>query len=151
MTSAQGIPLREFGDWYFAYCGGQRALGRGDLDTASRRYREAIKIAWPSATSDPRPLARTYTDFALVLLLQGRPGEAEPLAEWALKVREERFGKQSQQVAATLHVLAQLASAEMQYARAETLLTRAVAIWEQSLGSDHPQMVIGLSDLATAL
>lgn len=147
-TSAEEMRFQQFSDWYFVYCAGQRALGRGDLDTASRRYREAIGLAWPGATSDPRPLARTYTDFARVLLLQGRPTEAEPLAQWALKVREERFGKQSQQVAATLHVLAQLASAEMQYARAEELLTRAVAIWEESLGADNPQMVIGLSDLA---
>lgn len=143
------IPFREFSDWYYVYCSGQRALGQGDLDTAARRYREAIKIAWPSATSDPRPLARTYSDFALVLLLQGRLADAEPLAEWALKVREERFGKQSQQVATTLHVLAQIASAQMQYARAEALLTRATAIWQRELGADHPQMVIGLSDLAT--
>ena len=148
-AKAGELAFRDFSDWYFVYCGGQRALEHGDLDAASRRYREAIKLAWPGATIDPRPLARTYTDFALVLLLPGRPGEAEPLAQWALKVREERFGVQSPQAATTLHVLAQLASAQVQYARAETFLTRAVAIWEQRLGSDHSQMVIGLSDLAT--
>ncbi len=147
-AAAAELSFREFSDWYFAYCGGQRALGKGDLEVASHRYREAIKIVWPAAASDPRPLARTYSDFALVLLLQGRPSEAEPLAEWALKVREERFGKQSQQAATTLHVLAQVASAQMQYSRSEVLLTRALAIWEKELGSSHPQMVIGLSDLA---
>jgi tetratricopeptide (TPR) repeat protein len=147
-ASAQQTSFQEFSDWYFSYCGGQRALGYGDLETASRRFREAIKLAWPSVSSDPRPLARTYTDFALVLLLQGRPFEAEPLAQWALKVREERFGKQSEQVATTLHVLTQLASAQLRYAQAESYLTRAITIWEHRLGSDHPQMVIGLCDLA---
>jgi tetratricopeptide (TPR) repeat protein len=148
-ASAEEIPHQQFSDWYFFYCAGQRALGRGDLDIASRRYREAIKLAWPSAKSDPRLLARTYNDFAVVLLLQGRGAEAEPLAEWALHVRERRFGKQSPQTASSLHVLAQLASARMEYGRAEDLLTRAVAIWEESLGADHPQMVVGLNDLAT--
>jgi tetratricopeptide (TPR) repeat protein len=148
-AGADEMPLTQFSDWYFAYCEGQRSLAQGELDAAARRYREAIRLAWPGATGDPRPLARTYSDFALVLMFQGRAPEAEPLAQWALMVREERFGKQSPQVATTLHVLAQLASAEIQYARAEELLTRAVAIWERSLGPDHPQMVIGLSDLAT--
>jgi tetratricopeptide (TPR) repeat protein len=148
-AAGQAISFRQFSDWYFAYCAGQRALARGDLDVASRRYREAIKLAWPGAMSDPRPLARTYTDFAQVLLLQGRPDEAEPLAQWALQVREERFGKRSPQAAATLHVLAQLATAQVQYSRAENLLTRAIAIWEHELGSDHFQLVIGLTDLAT--
>jgi tetratricopeptide (TPR) repeat protein len=148
-AAAGEMSHEQFSDWYFAYCDGQRSLAQGDTDAASRRYREAIRLALPGATDDPRPLARTYTDFALVLMLQGRPTEAEPLAQWALTVREQRFGKQSPQVATTLHVLAQLASAEMQYSRAETFLTRAVAIWEQRLGADDPQMVIGLSDLAT--
>jgi tetratricopeptide (TPR) repeat protein len=143
------LSFREFSDWHFAYNSALRAFWRGDLEIASLRFRSAIAIARPAAESDPRPLARTYTDFALVLLQQGRARDAEPLAEWALKVREERFGKDSLQASSTVHVLALLASAQTQFARSEALLGRALAIWEKELGPDHPRTALGLLDLAT--
>jgi tetratricopeptide (TPR) repeat protein len=37
------------------------------------------------------------------------------------------------------------------YAQAETLKRRALAIWEKSLGSDHPQVATGLNNLALLL
>jgi tetratricopeptide (TPR) repeat protein len=148
-ASAQGFSFREFSDWSFANESGQRALRQGNLDAAARRFQGAIEIARRVVASDPRPLARTYTDYSVVLLLQGRAQDADPLARWALTVREERFGKDSEQAAATMHVLALIASALMDYARAETLLERAVAIWQERLGADHPRVILGLNDLAT--
>jgi tetratricopeptide (TPR) repeat protein len=143
------MSFREFSDWHYAYSSAMRALWRGELEIASLRFRRAIDIARPAAESDPRPLARTYSDFALVLLQQGRAIDAEPLAEWALKVREQQFGKDSVQVASTVHVLALLASAQGHLTRAEMLLGRALAIWEKQLGPDHPETALGLLDLAT--
>jgi tetratricopeptide (TPR) repeat protein len=143
------LSFSDFSDWFFANSSGLRALEQGNLQAASHRFRNAIEIALPVASNDPRPLARTYSDFALVLLQQGRANEAEPLALWALKVREKWFGKDSRQAATTLHVLALLASAQMQYARSEDLLSRALLIREKTLGPDDPQTAVVLNDLAT--
>jgi tetratricopeptide (TPR) repeat protein len=148
-AGAQGISFVEFSDWNFLNEGGQRALRRGDVETAATRFRDAIDEARRLAARDPRPLARSYTDYGVVLVLQGRAQEADPLVQWALTVREERFGKDSVQVATTLHVLTLIASAQMQYSRAEGLLTRALAIWETELGPDHPLITVGQNDLAT--
>jgi tetratricopeptide (TPR) repeat protein len=82
-------------------------------------------------------------------MLQGKPREAEPLAEWALTVREQWFGRDSLQAALTLHILAQIASAQLRYARAEGCLERAIAVWQDKLGADNPQVALGLNDLAT--
>jgi tetratricopeptide (TPR) repeat protein len=146
---AQGTSFYDFSDWNFANESGQRAMRRGDLEAAGNRFRNAIEIAKRIVASDPRPLARTYTDYAVLLLLQGRASEAEPLALWALAVREERFGKESEQAAATLHVLALIASAQMQYSRAEVFLSRALLIWNKRFGPDNPLVAIGQNDLAT--
>jgi tetratricopeptide (TPR) repeat protein len=148
-AAARSLSFRDFSDWNFANTAGQRALGRGNLDIAARRFHTAIAIARPVASSDPRLLARSYNDLALVLVLQGRAGEAEPLAQWALTVREQWFGKDSVQAAVTLHILAQITSSTLQYSRAEAYLVRAIAIWQDKVGADDPQVAIGLNDLAT--
>jgi tetratricopeptide (TPR) repeat protein len=145
----KGAVSLDFADWNFANEAGQRALRRGDVETAASRFRNAIEVARLLAVRDPRPLARSYTDYAVVLVLQGRAHQADPLAQWALTVREERFGKDSVQVATTLHVLTLITSAQMQYPRAEAYLTRALGIWEARLGPDHPLIAVGQNDLAT--
>jgi tetratricopeptide (TPR) repeat protein len=148
-AAAQGASFLEFSDWNFVQESGQRALRWGDVEKAASRFRSAIEVARRLAASDPRPLARTYTDYALVLVIQGRAEEADPLAQWALDVREARFGKDSVQVATTLHVLTLIASAQLQFSRAEALVTRALAIWQKRLGPEHPLVFVGQNDLAT--
>jgi tetratricopeptide (TPR) repeat protein len=146
---APRISFEDFSNWNFANESGQRALRQGDLRAATKRFRNAIEIAYRVAATDPGPLARSYTDYALLLLLQGRAKDAEPLARWALTVREQRFGKESTQVATTLHVLALLASEQSEYLRAEALLIRAIENWQKQLGPGHPLIAVGLNDLAT--
>jgi tetratricopeptide (TPR) repeat protein len=148
-AATRSLSFRDFSDWNFANTAGQLALRRGDLNLASRRFHTAIAIARPAVSSDPRLLARSYNDLALVLVLQGRASEAEPLAEWALTVREQWFGKDSLHAALTLHILAQIASVRLQYSRAQAYLERAIAVWQDKLGADNLQMAIGLNDLAT--
>jgi tetratricopeptide (TPR) repeat protein len=148
-AGAQDPSFVEFSDWNFVNEAGERALRRGDVETAAGRFRSAIELARGLAARDPRPLARSYTDYGVVLVLQGRAQEADPLVQWALSVREQRFGRDSVQAATTLHVLTLIASAQMQYPRAEALCTRAIDIWEARLGPDHPLITVGQNDLAT--
>jgi tetratricopeptide (TPR) repeat protein len=148
-SSAQTMTAERFQDWYHYNNFGRDALNRGDLDAASKCFRQAIEFARPAVASDPQPLARSYTDLSMVLVRQGRADEAEPMAEWALGVRERRFGSDSVPAAQTLHVLALIASAQKRYPRAEALLGRSLAIWEKQLPPNDPRLAIYLNDLAT--
>src|SRR4051812_47550654 len=57
------MSIEDFSNWHLANTAGQVALGQGNLDAADHRFRNAIDIARPAAARDPRPLARTYTDY----------------------------------------------------------------------------------------
>jgi tetratricopeptide (TPR) repeat protein len=143
------MTAERFQDWLHYNNFGRSALEVGDLERASKCFRMAIDIASPAVANDPQPLARSYTDLSLVLVKQGRAVEAGPMAEWALKVREQRFGEDSVPAAQTLHVLALIATEQRQYPRAEALLSRTLRIWERRLKQTDPQLVLYLNDLAS--
>lgn len=54
-------------------------------------------------------------------------------------------------VATTLSNLAALYEEQRQYAQAEPLYQRALAILEQALGPEHPQVVVSIRHYATLL
>src|SRR4051794_6430559 len=68
---AQVMTAERFQDWYHYNNFGRSALERGDLEKAAKCFRMAIDFARPAVASDPQPLARTYTDLAMVLVKQG--------------------------------------------------------------------------------
>jgi len=51
-------------------------------------------------------------------------------------------------VSANLNNLAALYSVQMQYSQARSLFKRALEIWVNTLGSKHPDVAIGLENLA---
>jgi tetratricopeptide (TPR) repeat protein len=51
-------------------------------------------------------------------------------------------------VATSLNNLAELYRVQGQYAAAEPLYKRALAIWEKALGPDHPQVATVLKNMA---
>ncbi len=51
-------------------------------------------------------------------------------------------------MATDLNNLASLYDAQGNYAEAEPLYERALAIWEEALGPEHPQVATGLNNLA---
>jgi tetratricopeptide (TPR) repeat protein len=52
-------------------------------------------------------------------------------------------------VATSLNGLAALYGDQSQYAKAEPLYGRALAIWEKALGPEHPEVAASLNGLAT--
>jgi tetratricopeptide (TPR) repeat protein len=54
-------------------------------------------------------------------------------------------------VAASLNNLAALYYAQGQYAKAEPLFKRTLAIWEKALGSEHPHVATSLENYAALL
>ncbi|HEX8699212.1 MAG TPA: tetratricopeptide repeat protein, partial [Myxococcaceae bacterium] len=67
----------------------------------------------------------------------GRSGEALPLAERALELREAVYGRTHPEVAACLELLGSVLTLQGEHSRAETLLHRSLAIREETLGKRH--------------
>jgi len=82
------------------------------------------------------------------LYVRGRYSEAEPLYEYALKIREQVFGLKSSNVAVSLNNLAMLYYTQGRYTEAEPLHKRALEIVERKLGSGHPEVAVNLNNLA---
>jgi CHAT domain-containing protein/Flp pilus assembly protein TadD len=80
---------------------------------------------------------------------QGKYGEATPLAEKALAIREKELGPDHPDVAESLNSLAELYLNQGNLVEAEPLLQRSLAIREKVLRPDHPDAAESLSNLAT--
>ncbi len=139
----------QFSDWFFNNNAGWKALGLNQLDKAEYYFRKAIDVARLELDADPRLLARSYGDLAWVLHREGRDSEAEPLARWALTVREKMFGVEKMPVAQTMYTLASIEVKLGQIEEAEMLLTRTLAVCRSNLGPDALGTGDAINDLAT--
>jgi tetratricopeptide (TPR) repeat protein len=134
--------------WQHHNNNGWRQFDRGNYDKAAERFDEAIKVVRPYAKIDRRLLARSYCDLARALYHQERYAEAEPLAKWALSVREQDKKAKPDSVFQCLYVLAMIQKAQKHFADAEHLLKRAIEIQEANTGSGHPGNAEALNQLA---
>ena len=119
------------------------AWERGDVATAETRLRRAIVLWAPT----PR-LQGGLFNLAMVLHSAGRDTEAEPLAQRALVLREQRFGASNGLVGISLRQLGEIRLAEKNPAAAEPLLLRALTILNADYGPTHT--ATGQAQLALA-
>jgi hypothetical protein len=82
------------------------------------------------------------------LYSEGKFGEAIPVVERALSLREKALGPMHPDVAESLNNLASLYKDQGAYPKAEQLLVRALDIREKALGSMHPDVAENLNNLA---
>src|SRR5450755_2576671 len=80
---------------------------------------------------------------------QGLYGQAEPLFQSALAIREKVLGPEHPDTATSLNNLAWLYREQGQHEQAEPLYQRALAIREKVLGPEHPDTAISLGNLAS--
>ena len=78
---------------------------------------------------------------------RGRYGEARPVHQRALEIREGLYGPQSPQIADSLHFLGLTYHSQGNFEEAESFYQRSLAIREQALGPDHPDVAKNLSNL----
>jgi CHAT domain-containing protein/Tfp pilus assembly protein PilF len=102
------------------------------------------------ATETDRALhdARKQFEEALKLQRAGKYGDALPLAERALEIRERLLGNEHRDVAAAITNLAGVYSGRGEYVKAESLVRRALEIREKALGKDHPDTAQSINNLA---
>jgi tetratricopeptide (TPR) repeat protein len=142
------VPIIALRFWQHHNNEGWRQFDRGDYVKAAERFDLAIKEIMPFEKAGRRLLARSYCDLARALYHQKRYAEAEPLAKWALTVRDEDKKAKPDSVFQCLYVLALIHKAQKHYAEAEPLLKRAIAIQEEHTGSGHPGTALTLDQLA---
>jgi tetratricopeptide (TPR) repeat protein len=147
-ATAQDIPLGVIGDWKFYNDAAWRCLNRRDYALAAERLNMAIKELRPYFPKSARLMARSYCDLARVLYHQGRYADAQPLAQWALSVRESDTKTAPEVLFQCTYTLGLIHAAQAHYADAEPLLKRAIALQEKSIGEDHLNMAVTLEHLA---
>ena len=108
----------------------------------------AIQTIRPYSKRDQKLLARSYGDLARVLYHEGRYADAEPLAEWALKVREPDPRVPAKRVFQNLYTLALIHMAQDHFNHAEPLLWRALELQEKEIGPNHIQTAATVDELA---
>jgi CHAT domain-containing protein/Tfp pilus assembly protein PilF len=102
------------------------------------------------ATETDRALhdARKQFEEALKLQRAGKYGDALPLAERVLEIRERLLGTEHRDVAAAISSLAGVYSGRGEYVKAMSLGLRALDIREKALGKDHPDTAQSINNLA---
>ena len=146
-----GLTIEQFTDWTDYSAMGRGALAKRDLKYAEELFKRAIEVARIEVDTDPRLLARSMGDLAWVLHGQGRDAEAEPLAKWALVVREKAFGREAMQAGQTAYTLAMIEIDLGKLDEAQPLLEQSLAACEKGMGAHNPMTADALDDLATLL
>jgi tetratricopeptide (TPR) repeat protein len=150
VAPAQEIPLGRLSDWTMENDAGWRSLNKGDYAKAEEHFKIAIKDILPYYPKSERLLARSYCDLARVLYHQKRFADAEPLAQWALAVREADPKTGEDVLFQCVYVLGLIHLAEDHFGEAEPLLKRALAYQEANLGADHVNVLTTLDKLTEA-
>jgi len=145
---AQSIPLETLRYWMEYDARGRSYLDKGDYARAEIQFHEAIRQLQPYRATNHRLMARSYCDLARVLYHQGRYAEADPLAKWALSVREVDQQATADALFQCLYTLGSIRAAQQHFTEAEPLLKRALALQEKFLGADRVNTIITLDRLA---
>jgi tetratricopeptide (TPR) repeat protein len=133
----EDVPLLTLDYWMWYNEHGWRDIERGRYDRAEQQFNMAIKEIRPYWPANRRLMARTYCDLARVLYYQERYAEAEPLAKWALSVRDADKKATPDLLFQGLYTLASIQLAQEHYADAEPHFKRALAIQEKELTGGH--------------
>jgi tetratricopeptide (TPR) repeat protein len=148
LAVAQNIPFGVLRDWMFYSERGRYDLGRGAYVNAEKRFHLAIREIKPYPAVNHALMARSYCDLAKALYFQKRYAEAEPLAKWALSVRDADKKASPDAVFQCLFTLASIECEQKHYADAEPLFARALALQEKELPPAHVNTLLTLDRLA---
>ncbi len=104
-----------------------------------------LSLSFARAQEDDE-LARWLTEV-MGLYVQGKFGEALPLAERSVAVARTRHGEKGTPFATAASMLGALYQAQGRYAEAEPLHRRALAVYESTLGREHVVVTTPLNAL----
>ncbi len=121
-----------------------------ELTTAETVLRDADAraSASPAASTEARTAVRSA--YLEVLLANGKPGMAEPLARALLEALTARYGATHPSLVPAGRLHARALTALLEYERAVTATDAQVRLHEQLYGPDHPATARAVHDLAVA-
>jgi tetratricopeptide (TPR) repeat protein len=135
-----------------------------DYAGAEPLFRRALVINEEVFGPDQPETASSLHNLAFLLYSKGDYAAAEPLYRRALVIREKALGPDHPETATSLDTLARLLKIKgdnaaggppwkrmMDYAGAEMMYRRALAIRERTFGPDHPKTALLLNDLGELL
>jgi tetratricopeptide (TPR) repeat protein len=134
--------------WKSAHEAGWAAFEAGRLPEAEASLAAAARELKAFPKDDPR-IPLTLDHLAWAYLARGKFDLAEPLARFALAVRQKNAGPESHETAQSVNTLACLCDAQGKFDEAEPLYRRALAVEERARGLDHPNVAALLDNLAT--
>ena len=118
------------------------------------KFNEAILVAEQTLTlakslhsGDHSDMATSLNNLAGLYNYQGRYGDAEPLLQQTLKMRQRLFGDHTD-VALSLNNLAELYRVQGRYGDAEPLFQQALEMWQRLFKGDHHYVATILNNLA---
>ena len=123
----------------------QVTLAHGDPSAAEGHYTRALAIRESLLGRDHPLVARVVFGIGTLRSDQGRLDEAEAMYRRALRI-DERSTADSAELADDLTGLGAVSWKRKQYAQAESLIRRSIAIREQRLGPDHPDVAASLNN-----
>jgi tetratricopeptide (TPR) repeat protein len=146
---AQETPLEVLRVWLGYTEEAAKFVQNGNYARAEERLNLAIKQIRPYYPATQRIMARSYSELARVLYHQKRYAEAEPLAKWALEVRDADSKSSPDSVFQCVYTLGLIEAALKHHRESEPHLKRALALQEKNLGSDHVNCILILIQLAS--
>jgi tetratricopeptide (TPR) repeat protein len=128
---------------------GLAAEQRIEYADALDRLHEAEKLT--DRAHDPLEWARVQFAFSMLLQLQRKDREAEPILREVLKERERALGPKNRDTLWTRTGLARTLAGQGKYADAEAEDRAVLDLQEKTLGPEDPDTLKTRDDLATAL
>jgi hypothetical protein len=147
----QNVPLKALDNWMWHDEQGWKDLERRWYDRAEQHFRLAVREIEAYSPGNRNLMAKTYNGLARALYYQQRFADAEPLAKWALSVRDANKKSSPDLVFQSLFTLASIQSAQEHYADAEPVFKRALALQEKELSPSHVNTLLTLERLALVL
>ena len=151
LSSARTCRCSALDNWMWYNENGWKDIEKGRYDRAEQKFRMAIKEIEPYSPANRKLMARTYCDLARVLYYQERYADAEPLAKWALSVRDADKKASRTRFFSACSLWRRSRLAQEHYADAEPHFKRALAIQEKELTGSHVNILLTLDRLAFVL
>lgn len=125
------------------------ALELGDVDTGIRGLETVLRIHEQTLGENHPTIAQDHQNLGSALRLVGEGEASLAHHRHALTTREALFGRDDPRVAASLVGVANALEGDLgRPEEALALRQRALAIEERTLGREHPQLCLGVANLA---
>lgn len=119
----------------------------GDYVSAETNFR-AIEAAFKEKEKNTAEYAGVLNQVGILYVQMGKMDKVEAILKAAIKIYKDRYTENNIYTAKVMNDLGNFYRINARYAEAEAQLTKALSIREALLGTNHPQYVRSLEDVA---